>query len=103
MTRVRRLVWAGWHGLALVRGATDARLAPANHAALPPNFISEIFFLCAQYLHIGPLHAIKEHKGMRQQVSHMTRQLADIEADTTWRGVRRSQPVAGPLARRCSD
>ncbi|TNY19299.1 ubiquitin elongating factor core-domain-containing protein [Rhodotorula diobovata] len=57
-----------------------------NDSPLPPNFISEIFFLCAQYLHIGPLHAIKEHKGMRQQVSHMTRQLADIEADTTWRG-----------------
>ncbi|BGP03526.1 E4 ubiquitin-protein ligase UFD2 [Rhodotorula toruloides] len=51
-----------------------------------PNFISEIFFLCAQYLHIGPMHAVKEHKGIGQQVSHMQRQLNDMEADSTWRG-----------------
>lgn len=56
--------------------------------ASAPNFISEIFFLCAQYLHIGPMHAIKEHKGISQQVSHMQRQLNDMEADSTWRGVR---------------
>ncbi|GAA5912015.1 hypothetical protein JCM5296_007322 [Sporobolomyces johnsonii] len=51
-----------------------------------PNFISEIFFLCAQYLHIGPMHAIKEHKGMGQQISHMQRQLQEMEADQSWRG-----------------
>ncbi|GAA6057987.1 hypothetical protein JCM3770_004600 [Rhodotorula araucariae] len=56
-----------------------------NNSPPPPNFISEIFFLCAQYLHLGPLHAIKEHKGIGQQVSHMQRQLADIEADRSWR------------------
>ncbi|BGO95650.1 Ubiquitin conjugation factor E4 [Rhodotorula toruloides] len=55
-------------------------------AAPAPNFISDIFFLCAQYLHLGPMHAIKEHKGIGQQVSHMQRQLNDMEADSTWRG-----------------
>jgi len=52
----------------------------------PQNFISEIFFLTAQFLHIGPMHAIKEHKGISQQISHMNRQLRDMEADTSWRG-----------------
>ncbi|BGP43552.1 Ubiquitin conjugation factor E4 [Rhodotorula kratochvilovae] len=57
-----------------------------NESPPPPNFISEIFFLCAQYLHLGPLHAIKEHKGIGQQVSHMQKQLAEMEGDTSWRG-----------------
>ncbi|POY75438.1 hypothetical protein BMF94_1509 [Rhodotorula taiwanensis] len=61
-------------------GATHEEEAPA------PNFISEIFFLCAQFLHIGPMHATKEHKGIGQQISHMQRQLNDMEADSTWRG-----------------
>ncbi|GJN94371.1 hypothetical protein Rhopal_007450-T1 [Rhodotorula paludigena] len=66
---------------------SDAFYANATNEQAPsPNFISEIFFLCAQYLHIGPLHAIKEHKGIGQQVSHMQRQLNDMEADSTWRG-----------------
>lgn len=33
------------------------------------------------------MHTIKEHKGISQQLNHMKRQLADMEADTTWRGV----------------
>ncbi|GAA5905285.1 hypothetical protein JCM6882_003736 [Rhodosporidiobolus microsporus] len=55
----------------------------AEGAAAPPapNFISHIFFLTAQYLHIGPMHAIKEHKGYGQQISHMQRQLRDMEAE----------------------
>ena len=53
-----------------------------------PNFISEIFFLCASFLHTGPMHAIKEHKGLMQQLSQMKRHIDDLEADTTWRGVR---------------
>ncbi|GAA5985530.1 hypothetical protein JCM10908_007012 [Rhodotorula pacifica] len=57
-----------------------------NEETNPPNFISEIFFLCAQFLHIGPMHAIKEHKGIGQQVSHMQRQLNEMEADQNWRG-----------------
>ncbi|GAA5956492.1 hypothetical protein JCM8115_000586 [Rhodotorula mucilaginosa] len=57
-----------------------------NEETTPPNFISEIFFLCAQFLHIGPMHAIKEHKGIGQQISHMQRQLNEMEADQTWRG-----------------
>ncbi|GAA5939856.1 ubiquitin-ubiquitin ligase UFD2 [Sporobolomyces koalae] len=51
-----------------------------------PNFISEVFFLTAQFLHIGPMHAIKEHKGISEQIQHMNRQLRDMEADTSWRG-----------------
>lgn len=49
--------------------------------APPPNFISHIFFLTAQFLHIGPMHAIKEHKGYREQIRHMSRQLKDMEAE----------------------
>lgn len=52
-----------------------------------PNFISEIFFLCCSYLHIGVMHTIKEHKGISQQIRHEERQVAEIEADSTWRGV----------------
>ncbi|GAA5820843.1 hypothetical protein JCM11251_001840 [Rhodosporidiobolus azoricus] len=53
-----------------------------GEAAPPaPNFISHVFFLTAQYLHIGPMHAIKEHKGYGQQISHMNRQLKDMEAE----------------------
>lgn len=59
-----------------------------NEDAPASNFISEVFFLCAQYLHIGPMHAVKEHKGIGQQVSHMQRQLNEMEADSTWRNVR---------------
>lgn len=59
----------------------------STRTATPPNFISEIFFLCCLYLHIGPMHTIKEHKGITQQLSHMKRQLDDMMADTTWRGV----------------
>lgn len=33
------------------------------------------------------MHATKEHKGIGQQISHMQRQLNDMEADSTWRGV----------------
>ena len=62
-----------------------------NEETTPPNFISEIFFLCAQILHIGPMHAIKEHKGIGQQISHMQRQLNEMEADQTWRGVSRTR------------
>lgn len=62
-----------------------------NEETTPPNFISEIFFLCAQFLHIGPMHAIKEHKGIGQQISHMQRQLNEMEADQTWRGVSRTR------------
>lgn len=51
-----------------------------------PNFISEVFFLTAQYLHIGTMHAIKEHKGISEQISHMNRQLREMEADSSWRG-----------------
>ncbi|GAA5952757.1 hypothetical protein JCM3765_002266 [Sporobolomyces pararoseus] len=51
-----------------------------------PNFISETFFLTAQYLHIGTMHAIKEHKGISEQIRHMERQLRDMEADSSWRG-----------------
>ncbi|KAM0754000.1 hypothetical protein T439DRAFT_298470 [Meredithblackwellia eburnea MCA 4105] len=51
-----------------------------------PNFISEVFFLCLAYLHIGPMHAIREHKGYEQQASHLRRQMNELEADTTWRG-----------------
>ncbi|GAA6060451.1 hypothetical protein JCM10212_000044 [Sporobolomyces blumeae] len=58
----------------------------AGIEAPPPNFISEVFFLCAQFLHIGPMHAIKEHKGISQQISHMMRQLKEMEADQSWRG-----------------
>ncbi|ORY88496.1 ubiquitin elongating factor core-domain-containing protein [Leucosporidium creatinivorum] len=60
---------------------------PADAPAPPaPNFISEIFFLCCSYLHIGIMHTIKEHKGYRQSIRHEERQIADIEADSTWRG-----------------
>lgn len=62
-----------------------------------PNFISEIFFLCCVYLHIGPLHTIKEHKDISRQISQMKRQLGDMEADTTWRGVR----LLTPCLRKC--
>ncbi|GAA6010598.1 hypothetical protein JCM11491_002989 [Sporobolomyces phaffii] len=51
-----------------------------------PNFISEVFFLTAQFLHIGTMHAIKEHKGISEQIGHMNRQLREMEADTSWRG-----------------
>ncbi|GAA5865602.1 hypothetical protein JCM8547_007662 [Rhodosporidiobolus lusitaniae] len=46
-----------------------------------PNFISHTFFLTAHYLHIGPMHAIKEHKGYGQQISHMGRQLREMERE----------------------
>lgn len=59
-----------------------------------PNFISEVFFLCCSYLHIGIMHTIKEHKGYRQQLRHEERQIAEIEADSTWRGVSRSGALA---------
>ncbi|GAA5900931.1 hypothetical protein JCM8208_007568 [Rhodotorula glutinis] len=79
---------------------SDAYYSQAtNDAPLPPNFISEIFFLCAQYLHLGPLHAIKEHKGIGQQVSHMVRQLADTEADSTWRGTPQEAATQASLDR----
>ncbi|KAM0790391.1 hypothetical protein ACM66B_003273 [Microbotryomycetes sp. NB124-2] len=54
-----------------------------------PNFISDVFFLTTAFLHIGPMHAIKEHKGMVQQVRYEERQIADIEHDSTWRGTPR--------------
>ncbi|GAA5972811.1 hypothetical protein JCM11641_003951 [Rhodosporidiobolus odoratus] len=46
-----------------------------------PNFISHTFYLTAQYLHIGPMHAIKEHKAISQQISHMQRQLREMEEE----------------------
>ncbi|GAA5833631.1 hypothetical protein JCM3766R1_002595 [Sporobolomyces carnicolor] len=58
--------------------------AQGSHPA--PNFISEVFFLTAQYLHIGTMHAIKEHKGISEQIGHMNRQLREMEADSSWRG-----------------
>lgn len=42
--------------------------------------------MTAQYLHIGTMHAIKEHKGISEQIRHMERQLRDMEADSSWRG-----------------
>lgn len=55
--------------------------------APPPHFISEIFFLACTYLHIGPLYTMKEHKDISRQIQQMNRGIADMEADTTWRGV----------------
>jgi ubiquitin conjugation factor E4 B len=85
LLRSRRRVF--WHvSLAVLRAWRDLTLVVES--ALPaPNFISEIFFLCCTYLHIGIMHTIKEHKGIRQQIGHMGREIADMEADTTWRGV----------------
>ncbi|GAA5912608.1 ubiquitin conjugation factor core domain-containing protein [Sporobolomyces salmoneus] len=59
---------------------------PPTESHPAPNFITEVFFLTAQYLHIGTMHAIKEHKGISEQISHMNRQLREMEADTSWRG-----------------
>ncbi|GAA5886450.1 hypothetical protein JCM16303_001413 [Sporobolomyces ruberrimus] len=66
---------------------SDAYYAVADSETHPaPNFISEVFFLTAQFLHIGTMHAIKEHKGISEQITHMNRQLKEMEADTSWRG-----------------
>ncbi|SCZ89889.1 BZ3500_MvSof-1268-A1-R1_Chr1-3g01641 [Microbotryum saponariae] len=62
-------------------------LQAADEAQLGPvNFISEVFFLCCTYFRLGIMHAIKEHKGFSQQIRHMTRELADMETDQTYRG-----------------
>ncbi|SGY17721.1 BQ5605_C015g07870 [Microbotryum silenes-dioicae] len=62
-------------------------LQAADEAQLEPvNFISEVFFLCCTYFRLGIMHAIKEHKGFSQQIRHMTRELADMETDQTYRG-----------------
>ncbi|GAA6034754.1 hypothetical protein JCM8097_001153 [Rhodosporidiobolus ruineniae] len=60
---------------------SNAFFAAADSAAPAPNFISHTFFLCAQYLHLGPLHAIKEHKGYGDQIRHMERNLRDMEEE----------------------
>ncbi|KAL8293009.1 hypothetical protein RQP46_000703 [Phenoliferia psychrophenolica] len=66
---------------------SDEYYANAAGETLPtPNFISEIFFLSTAFFHIGPMSAIKEHKGLGQQLNQMKRQIEEIEADTTWRG-----------------
>lgn len=78
-------------------GKLNAPSFPIEGSA--PNFISEIFFLCCAYLHIGVMHTIKEHKGISQQIRHEERQVAEIEADSTWRGVSSVPIGAEPCAR----
>lgn len=62
-----------------------------------PNFISEIFFLCSTYLHLGPMCAIKAHKDMTRHLSQLKNHIDDVEADNSWRGVRLiHSAVVGP-------
>lgn len=65
---------------------SDEYYAMTEQAQAAPNFISEIFFLCCLYQHIGLCHAIRAHKSIEQNLSHYERELRDMEADTTWHG-----------------
>lgn len=63
-----------------------AKPAEGAEAGPAPNFISEVFFLNIAIQHVGVMHSIKAHKNIGQNISHYRRELADMEADTTWRG-----------------
>ncbi|GAA6013068.1 hypothetical protein JCM10207_006159 [Rhodosporidiobolus poonsookiae] len=62
---------------------SDAWFKEGAASAPPPSphFIAHTFHLTLQYLHLGPLRAIREHKGLGQQVSHMERTLGDMEEE----------------------
>jgi len=68
--------------------ATEFYAKPADGTAPGPgpNFISEIFFLTIAIQHVGVMHTIKSHKNIGQNISHYKREVAEMEADTTWRG-----------------
>ncbi|KAK4046180.1 Ubiquitin conjugation factor E4 [Microbotryomycetes sp. JL201] len=78
---------------------SDEYYADPRLSEQPPNFISDIFFLTATFLHIGLMHVIKEHKGMVQQIRFEERQIADIEHDSTWRGTPQEGPTQAAVDR----
>ncbi len=62
------------------------KAADGSPAGPAPNFISEVFFLTIAMQHVGVMHSIKAHKNIGQNINHYRREVADMEADSTWRG-----------------
>ncbi|KAK4705710.1 ubiquitin conjugation factor E4 B, partial [Phenoliferia sp. Uapishka_3] len=79
---------------------SDAFYAKAEGEIFPtPNFISEVFFLCCSYLHIGPMRVIKEHHSMGKQISYLKKDIVEMEADITWRGTPNEATVQANIER----
>lgn len=77
---------------------SDSRLTFARIAAPAPNFISEVFFLTCTYLHIGPMHTIREHKDLSTAIGQLKRALKNLELDNSFAGVRPSLPSSFALS-----
>lgn len=62
--------------------------ASQNKPTEPPNFISNVFFLCIAMAHYGYLKTVDTYNGTHKHLEDIKRHLNYLEGDRSWQGVR---------------
>ena len=65
---------------------------------VPPNFISDIFYLTLAANHIGQLKLVNNIEELLRQYDDVRRHLEVLQSDQSWRGVRYSDSVCMRVA-----